>query len=216
MVLLMLAWRGLPKRRRALGRSAMVVIAALIAILPFAVSRPAALSGRGAVWRGSLNALSDRGSLLFGLGPYWGGSGTASSYRGVGSETTSGHNLFVQWLVTGGLIQVSIGILILFLVAKRALDLDSGSRTPVFTGFTTAFLAISISEFIAIFSASSQLFVLTAMPLAVILACERRSRETLQPDVNATIVRSAVVDRSIFLTSKTFAGEVIAPSSRRR
>jgi hypothetical protein len=175
----------------------MATIAALIAIFPFAVNDPQSLSGRGAVWRGSLDALFNNGSLLFGLGPYWGGLGAASSYRGTGSYTTSGHNLFVQWLVTGGLIQVSIGIIILFLVARRALVLDSGKGSPVFTAYVIVFLTVSITEFIAIFSVSSQLFVLAAMPLAAILADDRRSMDNPRIEGDkAPIVRSAGVGRS--------------------
>jgi hypothetical protein len=194
--LLMIAWRILRVRSAVLGGCTIAGLAALIVILPFAVNNPLSLSGRGAVWRGSLDALVNHGSLLFGLGPYWGGLRPSSNYRGAGSDTTSGHNLFVQWLVTGGLIQVSIGIVIMFLVARRALDLDAGRSFPVFTAYVVVFLTVSITEFIAIFSVSSQLFALAAMPLAAMLACERNSTDNFRREDDNAVVRSVAASGS--------------------
>jgi hypothetical protein len=74
--------------------------------------------------------------------------------------------------VTGGLFQCLIGLVLVILLAKRAVRCDPTLRVPAMTGFLLGFLIVSITEFVLAFAVSSQLFMPTVFCFATLLACE--------------------------------------------
>ena len=76
----------------------------------------------------------------------------------------------VQWLVTGGLFQFLIGLVLLILLAKRAIRCDPAFSVPAMTGFLIGFLIVSVTEFVLTFAVSSQLFIPTVFAFATLLA----------------------------------------------
>jgi hypothetical protein len=156
-------------RRRNMGGLVLLLTGSLVAVIPWVVKNPQAFSMRGTVWLGSLSAWKAHGSLIFGLGPYW-DPDAPRTFAAVGADTASGHNLMVQWLVTGGLFQCLIGLVLFILLAQRAVRCDPGLRVPAMTGFLVVFLIVSITEFVLIFAVSSQLFISTVFVFATLLA----------------------------------------------
>ncbi|MGO4660913.1 O-antigen ligase family protein [Terrabacter sp. 2TAF16] len=164
-VLALIAWilfwmfgRLLRNLEGSISRGLLLVFAlGLIAALPLVSGDdPDGFSGRSAVWRDSLAAYWDSG-LLVGVGPYWDMPASALS----SASRTSGHNLYVQWLVTGGLLLIIVGITVVVLFARRANQADAGPRRPVFTSYAFILLVISSTEFLLPMSMSSQLLPVT-------------------------------------------------------
>jgi hypothetical protein len=158
-------------RRRAMAGLVLLVTGSLVGVIPWVVKDPRAFSMRGTVWQGSLSAWETYGSLIFGLGPYW-DPNAPRTFAALGADRASGHNLMVQWLVTGGLFQCLIGLVLVILLAKRAVRCDPTLRVPAMTGFLLGFLIVSITEFVLAFAVSSQLFMPTVFCFATLLACE--------------------------------------------
>ena len=169
-VLYYLACRALlDLRRRAMASFVLLVTGSLVCIIPWVVKDPQAFSMRGTVWQGSLSAWQTHGSLIFGLGPYW-DPNAPRTFAALGADRASGHNLMVQWLVTGGIFQFLIGLVLLILLAKRAIRYDPAFRVPTMAGFLIGFLIVSVSEFVLAFAVSSQLFIPTVFVFASLLA----------------------------------------------
>ena len=156
-------------RRRTMAGLVLLVTGSLACIIPWLVKDPQAFSMRGTVWQGSLSAWQTHGSLIFGLGPYW-DPNAPRTFAALGADRASGHNLMVQWLVTGGLFQFLIGLVLLILLAKRAIRCDPAFCVPAMTGFLIGFLIVSVTEFVLTFAVSSQLFIPTVFAFATLLA----------------------------------------------
>jgi hypothetical protein len=167
-------------RRRAIAGLVLLVTGSLVGVIPWVVKDPQAFSMRGTVWQGSLSAWQTHGSLIFGLGPYWDPNATRS-FAALGADRASGHNLMVQWLVTGGLLQFLIGLVLFLLLAKRALRCDPTLRVPAMTGFLLGFLIVSVTEFVLAFAVSSQLFMPTVFCFATLLAGDYPDSEQARP-----------------------------------
>ena len=169
-------------RRRAMAGLVLLVTGSLVGVIPWVVEDPQAFSMRGTVWQGSLSAWETHGSLIFGLGPYWDPS-APRTFAALGADRASGHNLMVQWLVTGGLFQCLIGLVLIILLAKRAVSCDPALRVPAMTGFLLGFLIASVTEFVLAFAVSSQLFMPTVFCFAILLAGDYPDSEQPPPQV---------------------------------
>jgi hypothetical protein len=158
-------------RRRAMAALVLLVTGILVCVIPWLVTDRQAFSMRGTVWQGSLGAWEAHGSLIFGLGPYW-DPNAPKTFAALGADRASGHNLMVQWLVTGGLFQFLIGVVLVILLAKCAVRCDPALRVPAMTGFLLGFLIVSVTEFVLAFAVSSQLFMPTIFCFATLLTGE--------------------------------------------
>ena len=95
--------------------AALVALAALVVTLPLTATTNEAFTNRGYIWRASLQAW--RVDPWFGLGSQWYAQ-SARYANNIGSTAYHGHNIFVQLLVLGGIVNV---VLVGLLVATVAL-----------------------------------------------------------------------------------------------
>ncbi|MGU3650778.1 O-antigen ligase family protein [Mycolicibacterium sp. A43C] len=155
-------------RGRFAGAVSMIAVGVAVVALPFLVTDRQAFSSRAATWQEALSVWRDGGSLAFGLGPYW-RTGSDTFMTGYSPRTSSGHNLFTHWGVTGGFVMVIVGACVLAAVGRRALMADRGRVFPPFTMYVLALLTISITEFALDFTVSSQLFLVTGFAMTALL-----------------------------------------------
>lgn len=146
-------------RSRTFSRIMLLLVAGVVVCLPLLMQNRAALSTRVSVWRDSLQVWQDAGKYVLGLGPYWEPGASAAT-------TTSAHNLFVQWVVTGGVTLLILGAAVLFLCVRSASRHRKGA---VLDGYLFVLLFVSTTEFILPLTASSQLFPVTGFVLAATL-----------------------------------------------
>ncbi|MBX7131363.1 MAG: hypothetical protein K1X67_01665 [Fimbriimonadaceae bacterium] len=158
---------ALPFRARTAGAIILTGVGTLLVYLPLAITDPTAFSTRVSTWQDALNAWRSSGSLLLGVGPYW--SGALASDTGYAPRTTSGHNLFVHWGVTGGVLMIAVGTVLLVILSRKALAIDGERVFPVATGYVLALLTVSITEFALSFTITSQLFVGTGLAMTALL-----------------------------------------------
>ncbi len=170
-----------PFRARTATAVALIGAGASIVALPLLVTDSAAFSTRAAVWQGALTAWGGDGSPLFGIGAYW-DRGVSASVTHLGPRTTSGHNLFVQWGVTGGLVMLALGFVLLVTLSRKALTLDRGRVVPVATGYVLVLLTVSIAEFNLTFTVASQLFVCTGLAMTALLVASEQPARGGAPD----------------------------------
>jgi hypothetical protein len=143
--------------------------AACVLILPFMTDDPRMFTHRGAIWIVSLQQW--RLSPIFGQGVDWYESAALYS-RGLGAQASSGHNLVVTWLATGGLIVASLGFLTLGSLSARVVwHMRRGSAVPAI--FLLAFMVASIVEYIWVNSISGELYFVVGFPTAAILLMRR-------------------------------------------
>lgn len=158
--------------RIAGGVCAMVLALGACVALPLLVSDPAAFTARGEVWQRSMDAWRSAGSPVFGLGQYWTGGGLRIGRADLRPTTTSGHNVFVQWLVVGGPLLVLCGGRLIFLLIRQARD--AICKAPVLASYILVLLVTSATEFVWVPQVSSQLFVVTILVLAALTASDER------------------------------------------
>jgi hypothetical protein len=163
----------LPVLPRALAGlfAALCMLTALLVVVGIALTATtdAAFTNRGYIWRISVHHATD--NLWFGLGPDW--------YYDVGKFANAlpgtafhGHNLFVHTLVIGGL---SYALLIALLVAVVAIHATSWARRHIAypTAFVVAFLVSGTLEVPFGVVDRGYIFVVTAIPMAVIAFAAR-------------------------------------------
>jgi hypothetical protein len=179
-------------RGRSFRRVALLLVASVIVCLPLLLQDREALSTRVSVWRDSLQVWRDAGQYMFGLGPYWElGASAAGS-----TTTTSAHNLFVQWLVTGGVTLLMLGVAVLVLCARSVTRRREGS---VLSTYMFLLLFVSTTEFILPLTVSSQLFPVTGFVIAAILCIAGDSDDVSQSDASPSLseVRRTAGARSL-------------------
>ena len=140
--------------------------------LPLLTSDFEAFTRRGRIWIVSLEQLGD--SFWLGLGPDW--YDFQSLYAtDLGSQASSGHNLFVHLLTTGGLGLVLVIALILITVSLVKVNLQESKTVTSY--WMVSFLAISVAEFALIYNIQSDLFFLSTFPLLVFYLGSSRDLE---------------------------------------
>lgn len=130
--------------------------------IPLLTTDYEAFTRRGRIWLVSLNEIGH--SFLFGLGPDW-YELQALYATDLGTQASSGHNLFIHLFTTGGIILVALLFLVLVSSAQKSLKVDF-YQTP-YSYWLISFLAISIAEYAFVYSVYSDLFFFTTFPLLV-------------------------------------------------
>lgn len=190
-LVLVLAWHlPTPAGRRAKAYLWLAASSLICATVPLLDVAEDAFSGRGGIWRRSLEAWQSQGSPLTGLGPYWSPDAFVVGDPGLVAEHSSGHSLLIQWLVTGGPVQLLLGGLLIAALIPRAVNSDLTERFPVSCAYVTTLLVVSTTEFTLLPEVGSQLAVPTILMLAAIAApptareisaSSRRSRRPRTP-----------------------------------
>ncbi|MDR6167446.1 hypothetical protein QE367_001650 [Microbacterium paludicola] len=113
-----------PVARRLLS-VAIMGLASVIVVLPLLTTNPTFFTNRGLIWMTSLRQTVD-GAWLIG--------GGGSSYRevnelttAIGFVSTTGHNLFVTFFTTGGIVTVLLILMVLvtaYMNARRVFNVD--------------------------------------------------------------------------------------------
>lgn len=165
---------GTASVRRALAAIVVVVAGTLVAAVPLSVTSSAAFTNRGGVWVSGLHAWENAGSPLLGLGPYW---TLLARTRGTDTVATSAHNLFVQWLVSGGPVLLIAGAILLYGLARKSYAVVTSNGVPVGLMFTISFLVISVTEFVFVQSAGSELFPVVGLAMLMVIVVGARTAE---------------------------------------
>lgn len=180
-----LIWRVTPIRRRpTLATLTLGLGIASIALVPLNDQNPDGLSGRVRVWTKSMAIWRDAGSPSLGLG-HWATNGELTT-NSLGLLASSAHNLAVQWLVTGGAVELLLGACVLVLGARAALTLDKGRAWPVATTFMVLFLVVSSTEFLFVFAPGETVFPLTTGAFAILMT-------TIQDDLTPEVVLTPTI-----------------------
>ncbi|QZN84859.1 O-antigen ligase [Cellulomonas sp. C5510] len=156
----------LPRRPGRGWRATWAVATLVVAVgVPLGSWPVTAFSGRAGIWAASLRAAEPH--ALTGLGREWFAE-TAGNRTGLTDQAASAHNLVLQWLVTGGVLALVTGLLLLVLLVRRA------SRAPDLTPtwFVVVLLAIGTLESPMVESPRQELFLPVVVGMAVVLrAC---------------------------------------------
>ena len=158
--------------RRALSTLIFIVILGAIALIPMLTTDPAAFTRRGAIWIGSFEEWAR--NPLFGSGLEW-YSAVAQFRNDLGLQASSGHNLFVSWLVSGGLALAGLGTWFVAYLTRRASQVQMTKHFAAVTGFMTMLLVISLFEYIWVFSPNGELFLPVGFTLAALLWATNRN-----------------------------------------
>jgi hypothetical protein len=141
---------------------------AVMAVLPFVVTEPAALRFRGLIWTVSREAWAS--SWLVGLGSGWFSDVGSSSQRLAGTVFHA-HNQFLQLLVTGGLLLAVAGIALVGTACVRA-----GQMARAGSAFGAAYLAALAGtgtlDVTFMFVDNLSMFPVVVLPLALILLAD--------------------------------------------
>lgn len=137
-----------------LFRGGCIALGLLIVGLPILSNDSSQFSGRGEIWSASLGAV--RGSVWLGLGRHWYETGSGEFL--AGGATSSGHNLFVSSLVTGGMFYLVSVIVVLILAANSISKVKSARLRLSLEQFFVIFLVISCTEDIWTLSVFDQIF----------------------------------------------------------
>lgn len=158
----------------------LLLTVSVMVCLPFLEDDPDAFTRRGGIWITSLEQW--RGNPLLGLGSTWYDT-AALHIKALGEQATSGHNLLVSWLATGGLVLAAVGSLIFVRLGSVCIEYArSGERVPAL--HLLAFLVISITEFIWVLELNTELFVVTGLVFTSLLVAgyhSRRNAEFVRP-----------------------------------
>lgn len=155
--------------RRHLTRVLGVVLAALIVavvLVPSTTTDPEAYTERGSIWQFNLAQL---GGLhwLYGLGHSWYTDNYPMLKSALSSAAGHGHNVFVTYTVTGGLILVALIGLVVVFSARIASRLPDRERVGAFA-FLCVLVSVSITESAWRVEAPDTLFAAMLVPMFVI------------------------------------------------
>lgn len=185
---------------RASGRgvaSALVLLAtaATVVVLPLTAHTNEAYTNRGYIWRTSLRDWSEHSWL--GLGSRW--------YNQIGEYVNAlpgtafhGHNLFVHSLVIGGIVYVSLLVVMFLVMFYYALAWAiRGVSFP--TALLASFFVSSALEVVFGLVDHSFLFLVTILPMAVVVFAPMPPNPLAESDAAAT----AMMDlRGLDLTTR--------------
>lgn len=130
-----------------------------------------AYTGRGVIWNGSLSEWSSR-SLLFGLGRDWYERVARSETSPLASGAFQGHNQFVQWLTTGGILLAFIAVAWL-LVQAFAITVPASRYLPIAAMLVTGMAVSGWLEVPMGFIDNSVFWTVTVVPLTVLFLARR-------------------------------------------
>jgi hypothetical protein len=163
---------AVPRAARAVvGAVVPLVPFAVLAVLPFVVTDPAALRFRGLIWAVSREAWTS--SWMVGLGSGWFSDVGSSSQRLAGTVFHA-HNQFLQLLVAGGLPLAVAGVVLVVTACVRA-----GAMAREGSVFGVAYLAALAGtgtlDVTFMFVENLSMFPVVVLPLAVILFADLRA-----------------------------------------
>jgi hypothetical protein len=144
-------------------RSLAVLTASLATILlPLLTTDPQLFTGRGRIWMESLQEAQH--SIIWGLGSNW-YENRVRYVNELGTQATSGHNLFVHSFTTGGLLlTAAIGLVILRILARQKSFGESRSTVGY---WLAGLMTICIAEFPLVASIQSDVFFYTTLPVII-------------------------------------------------
>lgn len=168
-ILLSLVLRS--SRRRVLGILLLVLLAAVV-IVPLATKDPAAFTERGAIWLFNLGQLHGS-QWIWGLGHSWYLDNYWMLKDALSSSAGHGHNIFVTYVVTGGVVLFALIALVLLRAGRSAADLPRREQVGAYA-FLCVLAFVSISETAWRVEAPDPLFASMVVPLFVIATQSRR------------------------------------------
>lgn len=182
----------LPRRPGKGWRTSWAVTALVVAVaIPLGPWPVMAFSERAGIWVASLRAATPH--VLTGLGREWFAE-TAGNRTGLTSQAASAHNLVLQWLVTGGVLALVTGLVLLVLLVRRA------SRAPDLTPtwFVVVLLVIGTLESPMVEIPRQELFLPVVVGIAVVLrACTAvGGRRPATPAPLPGVARTALATRT--------------------
>jgi len=150
---------------RVFGALLLVLVVAVVA-LPLITTDPEAFTKRGAIWRFALSQLSGD-QWLVGLGHSWYVDHYDLLKAALSSAASHGHNVFVTYVVTGGIVLVALLAVVLAAAARAAGHLPRRDQVAAGT-FLCVLTAVSITETAWRVEAPDTLFAAMVVPLFVI------------------------------------------------
>jgi O-antigen ligase len=159
-----------PSSRRTIGPALALVPVAVSVVVPMLATTPTAFANRGFIWVASLDQWGT--NPWFGLGSDWYKRIGQTSERLAGS-VFSGHNQFVQFLVTGGLLMIVSITPLIVAAAVRAGRMAAVGQTAGVV-FLVALGTAGILEKTFSLTDYSAVFGAVFIPLAFILLAEYR------------------------------------------
>ncbi|MFN3948900.1 O-antigen ligase family protein [Microbacterium sp.] len=178
-----------PFVRRTLHRVLLVALVGLtvaVVALPLTTTDAEAFTERGAIWQFLLGRLNGQ-EWLFGLGHAWFSDNYPMLKSALSSAASHGHNVFVTYAVTGGLVLVALLGLVVAHTARIASRLPIERERVAAMAFLCVLVAVSITETAWRLEAPDTLFAAMAVPLFVIatqsrpMASERRGSPDRPP-----------------------------------
>lgn len=131
-------------------------------LLPLLTTDPQLFTGRGRIWMESLQEAQH--SAFWGLGSNW-YENRVRYVNELGTQATSGHNLFVHAFTTGGvLLTIAIGLVIFRILSQQKSFGESRSSVGY---WLAGLMTICIAEFPLVASAQSDVFFYTTLPLLI-------------------------------------------------
>ena len=176
--------------RRSVATLGLAAVGLTAAVLPFVVTDPRAFTTRGAIWQGSLQVWSR--SPLFGGGPDW-YSRIAEYANDLGAQASSGHNLVVTLLATGGIASLVLVAGVLFGSGSRAGTAFEQENSLVPFYYLVSFLTVSATEYVWVFDTRGELFLMVGF----LLSCLLLSKASRAPVAPVMLHGKAEVTRSV-------------------
>ena len=168
-VLAELGWR----RTASFGARVAIGVSLLVmCVLPLLRWDNAAFTARGQIWNGSLEQWQSR-SFLFGLGRGWYVQIAGTETSPLNTAAYHGHNQFVQWLVTGGVVLALVALAWL-LVQGYVLTAPDRRYVPI---AAMVIVAIAVGGFLEVplgFVDRSVFWTVTVVPLTVLFFARPR------------------------------------------
>ena len=163
-VMAVVAFHGRRSRPAISGMILWACGAAAVAT-PFLVHERTAFTRRGAIWYESVEAWSRQ--PLAGQGLKWYAE-VGSVTNNLGEQASSGHNVVLTWLVTGGLLAAVLGLWAwVRLSTHAAAAARNGLLAPL--GYAVALAVVATLETIWVANPSSELFFITMFATTTIL-----------------------------------------------
>ncbi len=159
---------SLAVRRRIAGVLGVVLAILMVAVVvvPVTTTDPEAYTERGAIWQFNLAQLSGL-HWVFGLGHNWYTDNYPMLKSALSSAAGHGHNVFVTYTVTGGLILVSLIAVVVVFSARTASRLPDRERVGAFA-FLCVLAGVSITESAWRVEAPDTLFAAMLVPIFII------------------------------------------------
>lgn len=157
--------------RRVLGVLLVALLTAVV-VVPLVTTDPEAYTERGAIWQFNLAQLNGTTPWLFGLGRTWYADHYDLLSSALSTAASHGHNVFVTYTVTGGVILVALIMTVVLNAARIAARLPHREHVASMA-FLCVLAAASITESVWRTEAPDTLFASMIVPLFVIATQSR-------------------------------------------